>query len=413
MLYNILRIFITPFIYMYTLVNKEKKEFFYKRMNQNLDILKKEEYIWVHCSSVGEVNLSEALVKKILYERKERIILTVMTDTGMGTAKDKYKDNNRMDILYFPLDNRKIIRSILEKIEMKILILIETEIWPNLIHESHKKGKVIIVNGRISDRSYVRYKKLNFYLKNLFKDVDGFYMQSKLDSEKIAKIGADKNRVETLGNLKFDIELEKFDEKTKDDFKKFLGVYKRKIFTAGSTRTGEYEIIFKVFKKLTNTLLILVPRHIERVPEIEILIKKEGMTYKKYSKIGSDNFEKTDIILVDKIGILRKLYSIADIAFVGGTLVDIGGHSLLEPLFYGKTPIFGPYLQNVKDISKEILKKNIGYKAENADEFLEAVNKIEKNSDIYKKNIEIFFEENNKTAEKILVRIDKLLKMED
>lgn len=336
-----------------------------------------------------------------------------MTDTGMGTAKDKYKDNSRVDILYFPLDNRKIIRSILEKIEMKILILIETEIWPNLIHESHKKGKVIIVNGRISDRSYVRYKKLNFYLKNLFKDVDGFYMQSKLDSEKIVKIGADKNRVEILGNLKFDIELERFDEKTKDDLKKSLGVYERKIFTAGSTRTGEYEIIFKVFKKLTNTLLILVPRHIERVPEIEVLIEKEGMTYKKYSKIDSDNFEKTDIILVDKIGILRKLYSIADIAFVGGTLVNIGGHSLLEPLFYGKTPIFGPYLQNVKDISKEILKKNIGYKVEDADEFLEAVNKIEKNSDIYKKNIEIFFEENNKTAEKILVRIDKLLKMED
>ncbi|WP_373076916.1 3-deoxy-D-manno-octulosonic acid transferase [Fusobacterium varium] len=413
MLYDILRIFITPFIYMYMLLNKEKKEFFYKRINQNLDILKKEEYIWVHCSSVGEVNLSEALVKKILSERKERVLLTVMTDTGMGTAKDKYKDNSRVDILYFPLDNRKIIRSILEKIEMKILILIETEIWPNLIHESHKKGKVIIVNGRISDRSYVRYKKLNFYLKNLFKDVDGFYMQSKLDSEKIVKIGADKNRVEILGNLKFDIELERFDEKTKDDLKKSLGVYERKIFTAGSTRTGEYEIIFKVFKKLTNTLLILVPRHIERVPEIEVLIEKEGMTYKKYSKIDSDNFEKTDIILVDKIGILRKLYSIADIAFVGGTLVNIGGHSLLEPLFYGKTPIFGPYLQNVKDISKEILKKNIGYKVEDADEFLEAVNKIEKNSDIYKKNIEIFFEENNKTAEKILVRIDKLLKMED
>lgn len=413
MLYNILRILITPFIYLYMLVNKEKKEFFYKRINQNLDILKKEEYIWVHCSSVGEVNLSEALVKKILSERKERVLLTVMTDTGMGTAKEKYKDNNRMDILYFPLDYRKVIRNILEKIEMKILILIETEIWPNLISESHKKGKVIIVNGRISDRSFGRYKKLSFYLKNLFKDVDKFYMQSKLDSEKIIEIGADKNRVETLGNLKFDIELEKYDEKTKDEFKKSLGVYQRKVFTAGSTRTGEYETIFKVFKKLTDTLLILVPRHIERVPEIETLIKKEGMTYKKYSKIDSDNFEKTDIILVDKIGVLRKLYSIADIAFVGGTLVDIGGHSLLEPLFYGKTPIFGPYLQNVKDISKEILKKNIGYKVENADEFLEAVNKIEKNSDMYKKNIEIFFEENSKTAEKILARIDKLLKMED
>ncbi|MDH6457468.1 3-deoxy-D-manno-octulosonic-acid transferase [Fusobacterium sp. PH5-7] len=413
MLYNVIRVLITPFLYMYMLVNKEKKEFFHKRIKQNLDILKKEKYIWVHCSSVGEVNLSEALVKKILSERKERILLTVMTDTGMGTAKEKYKNNERVDILYFPLDDKNVIKNILERIEMKILILIETEIWPNLITECHKNGKVIVVNGRISDRSFGRYEKLSFYLRGVFKDVDGFYMQSKLDSERIIKIGADENRVETLGNLKFDIDLERFDEKTKEELKKFLGVDGRKVFTAGSTRTGENEIILQVFKKLTNTILILVPRHIERVPVIEELIKKEGLTYKKYSKIDSDNFEKTDIILVDKIGVLRKLYSIADIAFVGGTLVDIGGHSLLEPLFYGKTPIFGPYLQNVKDISKEVLNKNIGYKVENVDEFLEAVNQIERNSDMYKKNIEVFFEENNRTADKILEKIDKLLEVED
>ena len=413
MLYNVIRVLITPFLYMYMLVNKEKKEFFHKRIKQNLDILKKEKYIWVHCSSVGEVNLSEALVKKILSERKERILLTVMTDTGMGTAKEKYKNNERVDILYFPLDDKNVIKNILERIEMKILILIETEIWPNLITECHKNGKVIVVNGRISDRSFGRYEKLSFYLRGVFKDVDGFYMQSKLDSERIIKIGADENRVETLGNLKFDIDLERFDEKTKEELKKFLGVDGRKVFTAGSTRTGENEIILQVFKKLTNTILILVPRHIERVPVIEELIKKEGLIYKKYSKIDSDNFEKTDIILVDKIGVLRKLYSIADIAFVGGTLVDIGGHSLLEPLFYGKTPIFGPYLQNVKDISKEVLNKNIGYKVENVDEFLEAVNQIERNSDMYKKNIEVFFEENNRTADKILEKIDKLLKLED
>ena len=413
MLYNVIRVLITPFLYMYMLVNKEKKEFFHKRIKQNLDILKKEKYIWVHCSSVGEVNLSEALVKKILSERAERILLTVMTDTGMGTAKEKYKNTERVDILYFPLDDKNVIKNILERIEMKILILIETEIWPNLITECHKNGKVIVVNGRISDRSFGRYEKLSFYLRGVFKDVDGFYMQSKLDSERIIKIGADENRVETLGNLKFDIDLERFDEKTKEELKKFLGVDGRKVFTAGSTRTGENEIILQVFKKLTNTILILVPRHIERVPVIEELIKKEGLIYKKYSKIDSDNFEKTDIILVDKIGVLRKLYSIADIAFVGGTLVDIGGHSLLEPLFYGKTPIFGPYLQNVKDISKEVLNKNIGYKVENVDEFLEAVNQIERNSDMYKKNIEVFFEENNRTADKILEKIDKLLKLED
>lgn len=407
-MYNVIRWLLTPVIYVYMLVNKEKREFIEKRVKQNLNSLKKEEYIWVHCSSVGEVNLSEALVKKIAVERKERILLTVFTDTGMANAKEKYKNNDKVDILYFPLDDKKVIKEILERINMKLLILIETEIWPNLIEMCSKAGKVIVVNGRISDRSLGRYKKLSFYLKPLFKNISGFYMQSAIDSERIIVIGAEKTKVETLGNLKFDIDLERFTSEAVENMKKELKADERKIFTAGSTRSGENEIIIDVFKKLNNTLLILVPRHLERVPAIEELIKKTGFSWKKYSEINSDNFEKTDIILVDKMGVLRKLYAIADIAFVGGTLVNIGGHSLLEPLFYGKTPIFGKYLQNVKDISQAILKKGIGYKVENVDEFLLAIKSIEKNSGA-QEEIKKFFAENNHVADKVLERINRLI----
>ena len=214
---------------------------------------------------------------------------------------------------------------------------------------------------------------------------------------------------ESLGNLKFDIELERFSAEVIEDMKQEICVGGRKIFTAGSTRSGENEIILDVFEKMKNTLLILVPRHLERIPQIEELIKERNKSFLKYSEINSDNFQKTDIILVDKMGVLRKLYAIADITFVGGTLVNIGGHSLLEPLFYEKTPIFGKYLQNVKDISKEILKKDIGYKVESVEEFLKAIEDIEKTSGIKREKIREFFSENSKVAEKVLDKIDKLI----
>lgn len=408
-MYNFIRAILMPFLYMYMLINKNKREFFNKRFKQNFDFLTKEDYIWVHCSSMGEVNLSEALIKKLLVKRKEKILLSVFTDTGMANAKQKYKENERVKIIYFPLDKKDIIKDIISRINLKLLILIETEIWPNLIIECSKAGKVIVVNGRISDKSFGKYKKFSSYLKNIFEKISGFYMQSSLDSERIIEIGADKDKVETLGNLKFDIELERFSDEQIEEIKENICADGREIFTAGSTRGGENEIILDVFEKMKNTLLILVPRHLERIPEIEKLIIEKNKSFLKYSEINSDNFQKTDIILVDKMGVLRRLYAIADITFVGGTLVNIGGHSLLEPLFYEKTPIFGKYLQNVKDISQAILKKDIGYKVENIEEFLEAIEDIRKTKGIKREKIKKFFSENSRVAEKVLERIDRLI----
>ena len=284
----------------------------------------------------------------------------------------------------------------------------ETEIWPNLITEIGRKSKVIIVNGRISDRSFRRYQKLSSYLKKIFLYVDRFYMQSDEDSRRIIEIGAEKSRVETLGNLKFDISFQKYSDEERKELQSLFNVDSRKVFTAGSSRSGEYEILLDTFKNLKNTLLVLVPRHIERTPKIEEIIKEYGFSYKKYSELESKK-EKTDIIIVDKIGILRKIYSITDIAFVGGTLVNIGGHSLLEPLFYGKTPIFGPYLQNVKEISREILELGLGYKVTNVNEFLEAIKEIGIKQESSSEKIRELFKKNNRTADKIVERIKKLI----
>ena len=408
MFYQIIRRILQPFILILMIIGRKKGEFLKKRLKQDFSSLKKEEYIWVHCSSVGEINLSETLIKKLLDNRKERILLTMFTDTGIGVARDKFVKNERVDIFYFPLDDRKNILDILKRIKLNLLILVETEIWPNLVTEIGKKSKVIIVNGRISDRSFKRYQKLSSYLKKIFLYVDRFYMQSDEDSRRIIEIGAEKSRVETLGNLKFDISFQKYSDEERKELQSLFNVDSRKVFTAGSSRSGEYEILLDTFKNLKNTLLVLVPRHIERTPKIEEIIKEYGFSYKKYSELESKK-EKTDIIIVDKIGILRKIYSITDIAFVGGTLVNIGGHSLLEPLFYGKTPIFGPYSQNVKEISREILELGLGYKVTNVNEFLEAIKEIGIKQESSSEKIRELFEKNNRTADKIVERIKKLI----
>lgn len=408
MIYKILRTFLTPIFYIIMMFGGKKGDFLKKRLVQDLSKLKDEEYIWVHCSSVGEINLSEVLIKKLLKNRKERILITLFTDTGIAVAKDKFKKEDRVDIFYFPLDDKKDIKKILSKIKLNYLILIETEIWPNLIELSSKVAKVVMVNGRISDKSFKRYLKVRFLLKDIFKNISAFYMQSSIDSERIIELGADAKKVETMGNLKFDIEFQKYSEEEKKELKEFLNIENKKVFTAGSSRTGEYEILIKVFSKLKDTKLILVPRHIERTPEIEKLVKDFGYNCIKYSEIKEKNQEKTDILIVDTIGMLRKIYSISDIAFVGGTLVNIGGHSLLEPLFYKKTPIFGPYLQNVKEISKDILANNLGHKVKNEEEFLNAIEVVEKNQDKSARLIEQLFDKNRGTADKIIAKLKKL-----
>ena len=409
MIYTLLRILLFIPMKIIMVFNPKKRKFIETRLNQNFDFLKSDkEYIWLHCASVGEINLSDVLIKKLLTERKENILISIFTDTGYETAQNKYSKEERIKIIYFPLDSKRQLKKIIKKINLKLLILIETEIWPNLIRLAHKKGKVILVNGRISDKSFGKYLKFKGILKGILAKIDVFYMQTKLDGERIVEIGADKNRVQVSGNLKFDIELQNYSETEKDELKNIIKADGRKIFTAGSTRTGEEEIIIDAFKKLDNYMLVIVPRHLDRLEKIENIIRENNLTFTKYSDCIEGKGEKSHIVLVDKMGVLRKFYAICNSAFVGGTLVNIGGHSLLEPLFYRKTPIFGRYLQNVKDIAEEIMKRGIGFKVENSDDIAVSIGEID-SQHINIKEIENFFEANQNVAQQILNGINKMI----
>ncbi len=372
MVYNIILFLIYIIIRITMLFNEKIRIFFTKRI---IDVkpIEKGEYIYIHASSVGEVNLLDSLIKKILENKENKIILSVVTDTGYEQARIKY-NSPRIKIIFFPLDFKFAIDRIFKEVTLKKSIIVETEIWPNTIDYLSKNSSLYLVNGRISQKSFKNYSKIKFLLNKVLNKFDALIMQSEDDKNRIIDLGASKDKVYNFGNLKFSLNFEKYEEKELVEFKNSLFLNK-KVIVAGSTREGEEEILINIFKRLKNYQLILVPRHLDRLEEVKGLLSQEN--YSLYSEIDKES----DIILVDKMGVLRKFYAISDISFVGGTLVDVGGHSLLEPLYYGKKPIFGKYLQNVKDISNEILKLEFGYKVENMEEFIDAVNKIENSED--------------------------------
>jgi len=411
-LYNLIRIILYIPLGIGIIFSNKLRKFVKKRLFQKIEIKEKKDTIWIHCASVGEVNLAEPIINKFLNETKTKILLTMMTDTGMETARKKYVDETRVDLLFFPLDDYFCINKILKKIRLKKLVIIETEIWPNLILLCSKKSKVVLINGRISDRSIGSYTKIKFILRKIFCEIDTFIMQTEQDKQRIIFLGAPEDKVYNYGNLKFNIELPRFEKKELDDLRGKINVKGRKILVAGSTRDGEEEYLLEAFDRLENYLLILVPRHIERTEDLcqRLLQKYNHQRWTDiYREEGREDVEiiqelskkEPEIIIVDKIGELRKLYAIADKAYVGGTMVDVGGHSLLEPLFYRKPPIFGPFIQNVKSIAKEVVAREIGTQVNGVEELYKAINlketkeKNNEKNDSAEKRIDNFFEENS------------------
>ncbi|MGL5542054.1 MAG: 3-deoxy-D-manno-octulosonic acid transferase [Fusobacteriaceae bacterium] len=409
--YNLIRYFLLyPILLILSLISGKKRKFFLKRFFQDLSFLKKEAVIMIHCSSMGETNLADPLIRRLLREREEKILLSVFTDTGYENVKNRYSSEERVQIIRFPLDDYFLVKKTLKAVNLKMLIVVETEIWPNLIKQSSQEGKVMFINGRISDKSIESYRKFRFFLREIFKKTDYFFMQSEVDKDRIISLGAPAERVENIGNIKFSINFETYSEEELEKTKELITAENREIYVFGSTREYEEEKILPYLKNMKEKrLLIIVPRHLQRVNEIERVLEGNGFSHNKFSDLlqnGRDG--KKNALIVDMMGVQRKFYALCHVAFVGGTLVNIGGHSLLEPLFYGKTPVFGPYLNNVKDISRELLLKGLGYEIKKGENFPIIARTILDSED-KKIKIEKLFRENSKTLEKIVEKIDKMI----
>jgi 3-deoxy-D-manno-octulosonic-acid transferase len=320
--------------------------------------------IWVHAASVGEVFCSIPLLKKIKNEfPHSRIVLTTMTSTGNETAKSYLPEADQ--VLFVPIDHPLIIQRTIKKIQPGLLLIAETELWPNLLRSCGKRGiPIILFNGRVSQRSFRRYLLFKFFFKECLQYISLFLMQTEEDRKRIIKIVGESQKTRALGNLKFDQPFPSFTPETRNEIAKTLGLSgKENVLIAGSTHSGEEEILVTLFKELKkkdpNLLLILAPRHLERLEEVERILKKEALSWLRKTSLpigaGRSDQEHPEVILLDTIGELMGIYSLGTLVFVGGSLVPIGGHNPLEPLFFRKGVLFGPYMFNFLEISSHLI----------------------------------------------------------
>jgi 3-deoxy-D-manno-octulosonic-acid transferase len=331
---------------------------------------------WIHAVSVGEVMTTIPLIQEIKRRYpSQRIVLSTVTVTGNYTATIKAREVDA--VLYFPFDYPLIVKRVIRKIKPKLFITLETEIWPNFLRELKRNNiPSAVISGRISNHSYYKYRWSRFFFSKVLDNIDAFCMQTEVDTKRIIDIGARADRVITIGNLKFDQRVPIMSSEEKAVLYSTLNLKEgQRIFIAGSTHKGEEDIILEVFKSLKKSyqdlILMLAPRHPERSNEVANLLSRYRLSSIKKTEIKMNKRgNQHDVILLDTIGELSKLYSIGTIIFVGGSFVSIGGHNVLEPVAYKKAVIFGPHMENFSEISRSLRKSGGGLQVNNQEEFL-------------------------------------------
>jgi len=369
-IYNLVTILAIPIIAVSLVLHMKNRRGFLQRIGiipkEVKSKLKGSRPIWLHAVSVGEVIASIPIIKKIKKQHPQvKIILSTITNTGNYTACQKIPELDC--VIFFPYDYFFIVNRIITIVNPCIFIHTETEIWPNFLRalQRHRIPSVII-NGRISRSSSRRYKLFGRFFKKVFNKVSIFGMQSYIDYQRVIDMGVDPQKVLLTGNMKFDQNKSDFTSQKKSDLLKELNLtHQNKIFIAGSTHSGEEEIILDVFKQLIKRhpqlVLMLAPRHPERFHDVEKLVKERGfkVVRRTQSREKKPQF-RPEVVLLDTIGELSFAYGVGDVIFVGGSLVNIGGHNILEPLVYKKPVIFGKYMQNFPEISQVLRESGAG-----------------------------------------------------
>ena len=312
--------------------------------------------IWIHAVSVGEALAISELVSRLRTRvPNARIVVSTTTQTGHKLAAERFGAEN---VFYFPLDFGFAIRPYMRGLKPSVVVLAETEFWPNFIRLANGAGaKIVVTNARISDRSFPRYRRFAGLMKPVLRNIDAFLAQSKLDAERLVEIGAPKERVSVGGNLKFEV-------KPPDASMEIVNVLRSAIaregvapvIVAGSTVEGEEPLVLDAFRavlaRFPKALLILAPRHKERFESAVGLLESSGMRFARRTELAVEAAEVRagSVLLLDSIGELAAVYSLADVAFVGGSLVPRGGHNILEPAYFGKAIVVGPHTENFRDI---------------------------------------------------------------
>lgn len=349
---------------------------------------------WVHAVSVGEV-LSSRLLIQSLRERYPHvaIVFSTVTPTGQAAARRHLEGVDRF--IYFPFDLIWVARSVVRKISPALFIFLETEIWPNcLLALSENKTPCVLLNGRLSERGFRRYRKIRFFLSEVFPKISIFLMQTGRDVEKMVDLGAPSDRVELTGNIKYDQAVSKRGSEGIGSLRAELGLRREEVLAvAGSTHEGEEEAVLEAYSLLIASfptlVLMIAPRHLERLAGIERLISQKGFGSIRKGSISAAPPEEAQrplrIILLDTLGELDRFYPPADLIFVGGSLVPVGGHNILEPAACRKPILFGPFMANFQEIADQLKGSGGGMEVANGREIGEKMRWLLEHPEEYRK----------------------------
>jgi 3-deoxy-D-manno-octulosonic-acid transferase len=310
--------------------------------------------IWIHAVSVGEVLAARALVGPLKERFPERpIFVSTTTATGHAVARQSVRAAD--GLLFAPFDWPGPVRRALAALDPALLVLVETELWPNLIHEARRRGtRVALVNGRISPRSYPRYRRIRRWLRPMLAEVDVFLMQGEAHARRVTDMGAPPERVKVTGNLKFDSLGE---ARTPEPLARLIGSG-GPLWVAGSTVAGEEPLVLQALREVRRrepaARLLLAPRHPERFGEAAAIVEAAGFRVARRTALLRP-WADEDVLVLDTLGELAQVYPLATVVFVGGSLVPAGGHNVLEPAAAGKAVIVGPHMENFQEVADEFL----------------------------------------------------------
>jgi 3-deoxy-D-manno-octulosonic-acid transferase len=374
--------------------------------------------IWVHALSVGEVVSALPLINALNQKYQDRaVIVTVTTSKGMALARSRLKGKVKA-LFTMPVDHWWSIRRAVGYVRPSIFVLVETDIWPGLVHYLREKGvRTILVNGRISPRTFRSYRRFSFFVRKMFAPFEFCLMQSELDRERLVRIGIDRDKAFTAGNIKFDHDWAPMGAKEREDRLGLLRLGPENlIWVAGSTHRGEEEVLFGVLGKLMPYFpalrLILAPRRIEESKDIRN--KARSMGFKAVLKTEiTENGSVHEVLILDTLGELGRIYGLGTLSFVGGSLVPLGGHNLLEPAGFGCPVLFGPHTHNFVAMSEALIESGGGRRVQDGQELYETMKTLLKDRDELNRmgrSAKEFVEKNRGALERVMSHIAMLSK---
>jgi 3-deoxy-D-manno-octulosonic-acid transferase len=331
--------------------------------------------IWVHAVSVGEVLAARPLLDALKRRfPKRQVFLSTTTLTGRAVAERGVAADG---LFFAPFDFPGPVRRALSRLDPELLILVETELWPNLVHQARRRGtRVALVNGRISPRSHPRYRRAGPLLRRMLAEVDLFLMQSPPHAERVLALGAPPERVRVAGNLKFDAPAP---PEPPAPLARLLGDG-RPVWVAGSTVEGEEAAVLAAFGRVrqhcADLALVLVPRHPERFDLVPPLVEEAGFRCLRRSQLGTESAGPVEVVLLDTLGELAGVYALATVVFVGGSLVPAGGHNVLEAAAAGKPILVGPHMENFQEIADQFRSEGALIQVASAEALADAVSEL-------------------------------------